>query len=188
MISLLKEFESLSEQEINDILEEKVVVKLSRISKNSKQLNAQNTVTAKKVVLSSEQDTDSVESSEVPLAEKAQEVEIKTTQEVAEKLKKASTREEGVEILENFCPKKKDLESLAVYIDLPNHKKYTIPELRERIIEDTIGYRLRSRAIQGELVATEPEKLDVKIPEADLSKTVQSDTIHMTSEKIDAET
>lgn len=64
-------------------------------------------------------------------------------------LENMATREEGTEFLENACRSKEDLIRLAKYIDIPVQKTDNVSQLRERIIEATIGYRLRSAAIQG---------------------------------------
>lgn len=70
--------------------------------------------------------------------------------EILNRLNGAATREEGRQILEKDCKFKSDLEVLARSADLPVQKRNTIAILRDRIIEATIGYRLRSKAIRGE--------------------------------------
>lgn len=71
------------------------------------------------------------------------------TKEILNRLNEAATREEGRQILEKDCKFKSDLEILARSADLPVQKRDTVSILRDRIIEATIGYRLRSRAIRG---------------------------------------
>jgi len=70
-------------------------------------------------------------------------------QETLEKLYSAQMREAGFKILEKHHPTKNDLEALARYADLPVRHRDKISDLKERIVESTIGYRLRSQAIQG---------------------------------------
>jgi hypothetical protein len=60
-----------------------------------------------------------------------------------------SSREQGAQHLLSAAPTKTALQEVARYLDLPVRKSETIAELRERIVEATIGYRLRSRAIRG---------------------------------------
>ncbi|MEJ6486004.1 hypothetical protein N0Y54_32860 [Nostoc punctiforme UO1] len=176
---LLKEVQSLTEQEVNDIIEGSVTVKLVLHSKYGKQLNNQAKTTPQLGSIEDKQDT--VNSTETCPTEQ---VEIKAeklkTEEVAGKLQKLNTREEGFRVLDDFCPTKKDLQSLAVCIDIPNNKKDVIQALREKIIEATIGYRLRSRAIRGESGLIQPEKVDVE--------TTQDEITPAQLEKVDVET
>ena len=64
-------------------------------------------------------------------------------------LNQAPTREDGIEILNKDCKTRSCLVALARAADLPVQKRDTVTILRDRIIEATIGYRLRSRAIRG---------------------------------------
>lgn len=59
-------------------------------------------------------------------------------------------REEGERLLEERFASKAALEALARHADLPVQSRDTIVSLRARVVESTIGYRLRSRAIQGD--------------------------------------
>lgn len=60
-----------------------------------------------------------------------------------------TSREEGEQFLAEHFPGREGLVSLAKAIDVRVTKKDNVGKLRERIIEATIGYRLRSAAIQG---------------------------------------
>jgi hypothetical protein len=66
-----------------------------------------------------------------------------------ERLSALDSREAGREFLLNHYSTRTDLELLARRADLPVQKRDNIDALRSRIIESTIGYRLRSQAIQG---------------------------------------
>ena len=69
--------------------------------------------------------------------------------EVAQLLGDLDDREQGRILLEHRLPKKQLLTHLARHLDLPLQKRETMERLKEKIIEATIGYRLRSRAIRG---------------------------------------
>lgn len=62
------------------------------------------------------------------------------------------TREEGLEYLNFHCKTKKDLTALAKIIDIHFLKTDKIDQLREKIIEFTIGFKLRSAAIQNKSI------------------------------------
>lgn len=69
--------------------------------------------------------------------------------EICNALEKLQTREEGAKLLKEKCKIKEDLIRLSKYIDLPVQKSDKVEQLVERIIEASIGYRVRSAAIQG---------------------------------------
>ena len=74
-----------------------------------------------------------------------------TTPQVVETerhLRSAGSREDGIAHLSEYYPTKTSLEALARHLDLPVTKKDTAIELRDRIIDHTIGYRLRSEVIR----------------------------------------
>jgi hypothetical protein len=64
-------------------------------------------------------------------------------------LRTKDDRESGLALLNECCPGKNSLERLARHIDIPVIPRDNINTLKEKIIEATIGYRLRSIAIQG---------------------------------------
>lgn len=68
---------------------------------------------------------------------------------VAATLRDLDTIDAGMSLLARECPTRDDLVRLARYIDVPAEKRDTIERLRERIVDGTIGYRLRSEAIRG---------------------------------------
>jgi hypothetical protein len=69
-------------------------------------------------------------------------------QSIVDELNKLNSREEGLKLLIDKCSSRLDFESLAKKLDIPFTKKDTIEKLKDKIIEGTIGFRLRSQAIQ----------------------------------------
>jgi len=69
--------------------------------------------------------------------------------EILKRLQECKTREEGNEILTNNINSKKDLEVLARFLEISVLKQDKTDQIREKIIEATIGAILRSNAIQG---------------------------------------
>ncbi len=69
--------------------------------------------------------------------------------EIRSALELMDSREEGHKLLKDRCETKEDLTRLAKYLDLPVQKSDKVEQLFERIVEATIGYRIRSAAIQG---------------------------------------
>jgi len=65
------------------------------------------------------------------------------------RLRATDEREEGLVLLDEFSLTKPSLELIARYIDVPVSQRDNMETLREKIIEATIGYRLRSMVIQG---------------------------------------
>ncbi len=63
----------------------------------------------------------------------------------------SSNRQEAYDVLEKQCPHKKDLEAIARKLDVPFSKKDKIADLRDRIVETTVGAKIRSQAIQGKM-------------------------------------
>jgi len=55
----------------------------------------------------------------------------------------------GMDLLEREHPSKEQLLRLCRFLDLRAEKRDTVHRLRERIVEATIGFRLRSEAIQN---------------------------------------
>ncbi|WP_442809006.1 hypothetical protein [Trinickia soli] len=83
--------------------------------------------------------------------------------EVAAKLATFDDRREAQVYLRSVAETKKDLERVARHFEMVISKQDTVDILADRIIETTVGARLRSRAIQGtaasENVASQsPEK------------------------------
>jgi hypothetical protein len=70
---------------------------------------------------------------------------------IAESLKSCQTREEGNIFLDQRIASKDDAVRLAKLLDLPLQKTDTAEQIRARTIESTIGFRIRSAAVQGVL-------------------------------------
>lgn len=60
-----------------------------------------------------------------------------------------STRQEAQSLLDAKCPARKSLEPIARHLDIPIVKQDKVEALRDKIIEATVGARIRSQAIQG---------------------------------------
>ncbi len=64
-----------------------------------------------------------------------------------ELLQKVHSRSEAEELLKNS--KKTDLQKLAKALDIPVQSRDNISKIKEKIIESTIGFKLRSQAIRN---------------------------------------
>jgi hypothetical protein len=71
---------------------------------------------------------------------------------VKSEMNSIQTREEGIEYLNYHCKTKKELTSLARTIDVHVQKTDKVDQLKEKIIESTIGFKLRSAAIQNKSI------------------------------------
>jgi hypothetical protein len=69
--------------------------------------------------------------------------------DIATTLRNTTSREEAQKIIEHELPLKEDLMQLARVLDIPIQKGDTSARVQERLVEATIGYRLRSAAVQG---------------------------------------
>jgi hypothetical protein len=69
---------------------------------------------------------------------------------IRQTLSRLMSREEGGAYLSSLELTKPSLERLAAAFDLPVRKTDTVERLKDRIVEATIGYRLRSEAVRGE--------------------------------------
>lgn len=69
--------------------------------------------------------------------------------EVAAQLQTLPSREAGEALLREKAMNRNSLEALARFLQLPVQRDDTMERLRAKIIENTIGSRLRSDAIQG---------------------------------------
>ncbi|SRR6266851_6616361 len=64
-------------------------------------------------------------------------------------LQSRMSREEGMEYLESLSLTRPSLQAIAAAMDLPTPRGDSVARLKERILEATIGYRLRSEAIRS---------------------------------------
>ncbi len=81
--------------------------------------------------------------------------------DLAATLRTSQTREEGNSFLDQKIGSKEDATRLARVLDMPVQKTDTIEQIRARIIESTIGFRIRSAAVQGILPGA-PERSQTK--------------------------
>jgi len=69
--------------------------------------------------------------------------------EVLLKLSDCSSREEGHFIIAEAFKNKSELEQFAKYLDVLVLKQDKVDQIKDKIIEATVGAKLRSNAIQG---------------------------------------
>jgi len=69
---------------------------------------------------------------------------------IVKNLYKVASRKAAYELLDEAKLTKAELEDLARYIDIPVSQRDNISRIKERIVENTVGHRLRSEAIQGQ--------------------------------------
>lgn len=68
---------------------------------------------------------------------------------IAAQLQTLQSRDAGDALLLEKAPVKRGLEAIARFLQLPVQRDDTADRLRAKIVENTIGSRLRSEAIQG---------------------------------------
>lgn len=67
---------------------------------------------------------------------------------IINELTSKSTRAEGIALLDSLGLTRASLRDIALAMKLPVPRTDTVSELKDRIVEATIGYRLRSDAIR----------------------------------------
>ena len=75
--------------------------------------------------------------------------------QIAKILNELNCRDEGLSIIDQHLTEKKDLQKLAEWLNISQYQKHSVQKLKEKIIEATIGYRLRSKAVQGDIQIVE---------------------------------
>jgi hypothetical protein len=70
-------------------------------------------------------------------------------EDVVRRLRATRSRDAGLSYLEDTRSTKLELEQIARTVDIPVQRSDTSERLREKIIEATIGFRLRSEAVHG---------------------------------------
>lgn len=70
-------------------------------------------------------------------------------QAIASELQTLQTRDSGDALLRERVPNRSGLEAIARFLQLPVQRDDSVDRLRAKIVENTIGSRLRSDAIQG---------------------------------------
>ena len=66
-----------------------------------------------------------------------------------EALRSTNTRERARELIERFLHTKAELTRFARVLDIPVPKSTSSEQLKDRLVEGTVGYRIRSAAIRG---------------------------------------
>lgn len=64
-------------------------------------------------------------------------------------LTKFASRQEAYSFLDTRFPTKKNLEVIARSLDIPIIRQDKVEDLRDKIVEATVGAKIRSQAIQG---------------------------------------
>lgn len=70
-------------------------------------------------------------------------------EEIIKELSVHATRNDAQYFLDSKCPNKKALEMIAKRLDILVVRQDKVEVLRDKIIESTVGARIRSHAIQG---------------------------------------
>lgn len=70
-------------------------------------------------------------------------------QAIATELQALQTRDAGDTLLREKVQNRRGLEAVARFLQLPVQRDDSVDRLRAKIVENTIGSRLRSNAIQG---------------------------------------
>lgn len=81
--------------------------------------------------------------------EEGAESQLVDLEKVLDELSLLATRDEAQTYLNVRYPSKKVMELIARKLDIPIVKKDKVDELRDKIVEATVGSRIRSQAIQG---------------------------------------
>lgn len=69
--------------------------------------------------------------------------------EILSRLNECNSREEGHAVISDALKNKSELEHFARYLDVLVLKQDKVDQIKEKIIESTVGATLRSNAIQG---------------------------------------
>ena len=70
-------------------------------------------------------------------------------QELHDSLGRTSTRERALELINAKLQSKAELTRFARVIDIPVPKEASSATLKDRLVEATVGYRIRSAAVRG---------------------------------------
>lgn len=72
-----------------------------------------------------------------------------SVEEVIKEITALASRQDAQALLDSRYPSRKTLEPIARRLDIPIVKQDKVEVLRDKIIEATVGARIRSQAIQG---------------------------------------
>ncbi len=84
-----------------------------------------------------------------PLKSVAQKPSPILNEDLFSNLQKCHSREDGLSLLTDSLKNKKELEQFAKFLDVSVLKQDKVGQIRDKIIEATVGAILRSNAIQG---------------------------------------
>lgn len=76
-------------------------------------------------------------------------IDTESLRKIADELIKLPSREAGEALLKEKVTNRVALETLARFLNLPVQRDDNVERLRAKIVENSIGSRLRSNAIQG---------------------------------------
>ena len=68
-------------------------------------------------------------------------------------LQEAGSREQARTLIDRYLHSKADLVHFARVLDIPSPQKYSSDDIETRLVESTVGYRLRSAAVRGHMSA-----------------------------------
>jgi len=74
---------------------------------------------------------------------------VKELEKLKDNLYNMNNREDGLFLLERHSPTRSRLEALAKLLDISVTKRDSVEHIRTKIVDTTIGFRLRSKAIRG---------------------------------------
>ena len=84
-----------------------------------------------------------------PKRQKAAALDSAELAQIASRLHSLDNRADGERLLRDVAPSKSALDMLARHLDVAVRREDRLDDLRRRIIEATIGFRLSSAAVQG---------------------------------------
>lgn len=70
-------------------------------------------------------------------------------------LRKVDTREQARRLIDDALQTKDELSQLARILDIPVPRNASIEHLKARLVEATVGFRIRSAAVQGKRESSE---------------------------------
>lgn len=72
------------------------------------------------------------------------------SEKLQDALQNTDTREHARELIDSFLHTKEELTRFARVLDIPVHKSISSEQIKDRLVEGTVGYRLRSAAIRAQ--------------------------------------
>ena len=72
------------------------------------------------------------------------------SEKLQDALQNTDTREHARELIDSFLHTKEELTRFARVLDIPVPKSISSEQIKDRLVEGTVGYRLRSAAIRAQ--------------------------------------